>query len=328
MKEMYNQSYVVGNAISHSIRVSCGCTPLEIESVLTVRGTESTLKRHGYYCRSRKAGGTTRIRSCVACAKRKARCDSRRPECTRCLTKSIECHYPPKSSKGIEPRLQCSRESQTVQREVTPSLVIDPSIIETGQEASNNGVPIIPDVEFSGLGDNYINWNNTDIDFADFLDPTMNDETFQYPSPADSSVVRRPTPPTNQTAQAQQTSSSSSISIPAIPNLSVRSLIQRPKTNPGSQRTINLILHTLKSYPRMMLRKSTLPPFIHPRFISSDTENGSMEPLTNCISLLHMISSGVQGSRKLFWKNVRLECEKLIEDVGAIHTNYKEKILG
>ncbi|KAK5095426.1 hypothetical protein LTR70_003590 [Exophiala xenobiotica] len=36
-----------------------------------------------------------------------------------------------------------------------------------------------------------------------------------------------------------------------------------------------------------------------------------MEPLNNCISLMHMLKSGVQGTRKLFWKNVRLECERL-----------------
>jgi hypothetical protein len=31
---------------------------------------------------------------------------------------------------------------------------------------------------------------------------------------------------------------------------------------------------------------------------------------------VHMISSGVQGSRKLFWKNVRMECERLCEEVS------------
>ena len=36
-----------------------------------------------------------------------------------------------------------------------------------------------------------------------------------------------------------------------------------------------------------------------------------MEPLTNCMSLVHMLSSRIHGSRKLFWKNVRMECERL-----------------
>ncbi|KAG2170740.1 hypothetical protein VTO58DRAFT_110979 [Aureobasidium pullulans] len=38
-----------------------------------------------------------------------------------------------------------------------------------------------------------------------------------------------------------------------------------------------------------------------------------MEPLANCLSLLHMIGGNIRGSRKLFWKNVSMECERLRE---------------
>ncbi|KEF52703.1 uncharacterized protein A1O9_11120, partial [Exophiala aquamarina CBS 119918] len=71
------------------------------------------------------------------------------------------------------------------------------------------------------------------------------------------------------------------------------------------------IFHTLTSYPMMMLRTNTLPPFIHPHLISSNTKKIYLEPLSNCMSLIHMIRSRVQGSRKLFSRNVRLECERL-----------------
>ncbi|KAJ5574343.1 uncharacterized protein N7459_008770 [Penicillium hispanicum] len=63
-----------------------------------------------------------------------------------------------------------------------------------------------------------------------------------------------------------------------------------------------------------MLHHNTLPPFIHPHLISSDIENPLVEPLTNCINLVRMISSEAKGSRKLFWKNVRLECERLLAE--------------
>ncbi|KAJ5833633.1 hypothetical protein N7474_001944 [Penicillium riverlandense] len=46
-----------------------------------------------------------------------------------------------------------------------------------------------------------------------------------------------------------------------------------------------------------------------------------MEPLSNCISLVHMISSGTRGSRKLFWRNVRMECERLCSECGRF-TNW------
>src|SRR4051812_32854939 len=44
---------------------------------------EATLKRHGYYCRSRTSESRpARLRSCVACAKAKKRCDGQHPGCT------------------------------------------------------------------------------------------------------------------------------------------------------------------------------------------------------------------------------------------------------
>ena len=83
----------------------------------------------------------------------------------------------------------------------------------------------------------------------------------------------------------------------------------------GMQKTGNLILHTLKSYPSMMVRHNTLPPFIHPSLTSLNVENDDIEPLNNCISLSYVLNSGVKGSRKLFWRNVRMECERLGEMV-------------
>lgn len=83
----------------------------------------------------------------------------------------------------------------------------------------------------------------------------------------------------------------------------------------GTQRIANLILHNLKSYPLMIRRHNDLPPFIHKGLLSSSFEDACMEPLTNCLSLVHMINDGLQTSRKLFWRNVRMECERLSEEV-------------
>ena len=204
---------------------------------------------------------------------------------------------------------------------MAPSLVADSPSVENRQEASNDGDVILDgelvtsDPEFANLRREYLDWDDPDIDFADFLNPQMNDESVQYPSAGSSSLVRHSTPSIDQTVQLQQITYSPNVSIPPLPTNTLRSLIQRPKMKTGPQRIANLIIHTLKSYPLMMLRHNTLPPFIHPRLISSDVENNHMEPLSNCISLVHMISSGIQGSRKLFWKNVLLECEHLCAEV-------------
>ncbi|KAF2450727.1 hypothetical protein P171DRAFT_340881, partial [Karstenula rhodostoma CBS 690.94] len=101
------------------------------------------------------------------------------------------------------------------------------------------------------------------------------------------------------------------LSIPPVPRETTRSLVLRSKAKPGSHRVATLILHTLKSYPQMMLRDGTLPPYIHPHLVSPGFNSTDMESLSNCISLVYMISDKVRGSRKLFWKNVRLECERI-----------------
>lgn len=213
----------------------------------------------------------------------------------------------------------------------------DSPSVKSHHEASNDGEKfldsalVISDPEFANLGEGYLGWDGADINFADFLDSQMSDQSVQYALSGSSHVLRHSTPSTVQypslgssdsirsstplSDQIQEAVSPPNISIPPVPTNTVRSLIQRPRMKTGEQRTANIILHILKSYPLMMLLHNTLPPFIHPRSISPNAEHNDMEPLTNCISLLHMISSGVQGNRKLFWKNVRLECERLYEEV-------------
>lgn len=188
---------------------------------------------------------------------------------------------------------------------MAPSLVAESPGVENHQEATIDGdiildsALVISDPEFATIGGESFDWDDPDIDFAEVLNPQTNDEAFQYPSPRSSSFVRHWTPSTDQTVRVQQ-AVSLNVSIPAIPISTHRSLIQRLKMKTGAQRMANLILHILKSDPLMILRHDTLPPFVHPHLISSHAENNHTEPPTNCINLVHMISSGVQGSRKFF----------------------------
>ena len=239
----------------------------------------------------------------------------RRPECSRCVTKAIECHYPASTPKGTGSGIQHNDEAPPEQRKLAHSLVVDTPDVEGLRGVSNDGDSIldstlaISDMEFANLGGEPFDWNDPDSNFADVLDLPTIDETMQYSLSETSSLVRYPTPQTNQVRQICLSPKAS------IPTHTLRSLVPRANMGTRVQPIENLILHTLKSYPLMMMRHKTLPPFIHPHLISSDVRNPHMESLNNCISLMHMISSGIQGSRKLFWKNVRLECERLCEEV-------------
>lgn len=245
------------------------------------------------------------------------------------MTKSIECHYPAKTHNGSGPRTQSSDNTTTEMWSIAASFVTGLSNVENRQEASNNeGSPpdtavLLSNPELANLGGENPGWDDPDFDFADFLNPQMGDEVIQTTSSGPSSLRRQSMLSVDQEAQMRRPFSSFNASIPTRLNHTIRSLILRPRLKSGAQRTAKLILHTLKSYPLMMLRHNTLPPFIHRYPISFDVENGHMEPLSNCISLVHMISNRVQGSRKLFWRNVRLECERFLEEVCGCCNGYR-----
>ncbi|KAI9688758.1 MAG: hypothetical protein M1822_001115 [Bathelium mastoideum] len=241
------------------------------------------------------------------------------------MTRGIECHYPTNASKDTGPRIQRNDDADELIETREMQLVADPPDIENRQVAENDGHGIpdsalfMSDLEFASLGDECLDWNEPNLAFANFLNPQTYNETVHCPSPRSPPLTRHSRPSADQAVQARQAVSSSNVSIPTSPSHTIRSLVKRPRMQTGAQRIANLVLHTLKSYPLMMMRHNTLPPFIHPCLTSSDVEDIRMEPLINCISLMHMIGSGVQRSRKLFWKNVRMECERLRAEYKKLH---------
>lgn len=291
------------------------------KSRLTRCISEYALKRHGYYCRSRRAGATTRTRSCISCARRKVRCDNKQPECSRCMSKAVKCYYPGTMSAHRRPRIDSSDSTLIETQNIAVALAKAPPYVEAPQEPRNDSDSLLnsmvptSNLELEDLGGEFINWDDPDVDLADFLNPQVDDENTRYPLIRPSPFRRHSMPSMDQEVQSWQSVSASNISIPTQPSYSIRRLIQRPRVKAAAQRTTKLILHTLKSYPMMMLRTSTLPPYIHPHLLSSDIEESHLEPLSNCMSLMHMITGPVRGSRKLFWRNVRLECERLLQEV-------------
>jgi len=99
--------------------------------------------------------------------------------------------------------------------------------------------------------------------------------------------------------------------IPHQPTFKVRFLKNRSKFRAGAQIIANNMARILCSYPKMMLDYNTLPPFIHPQWISASSSEPFLEPLSNCMSLLGMLSTRARGSASLFWRNVRMECDRL-----------------
>ncbi|PIG90117.1 hypothetical protein AARAC_001926 [Aspergillus arachidicola] len=206
---------------------------------------------------------------------------------------------------------------------IAPSLAEIPGLEDFLEASSDGGIPperalVIADQEFTALGERYSDETVPDLDFSDFLNAHIDDDNIHYTTSGSSSVYHS-TSSTHATIQLQHPRSFPTLSIPPVPTQAIRSLVQRPNTGIGTHRIAKLILHNLISYPQMILRHNTLPPFIHPSVVSSNLGNPNLEPLTNCIALVHMIGSGIQASRKLFWRNVRMECERLCEECQTLN---------
>ncbi|KAH8668968.1 hypothetical protein BX600DRAFT_435480 [Xylariales sp. PMI_506] len=288
---------------------------------------ESTLRRHDYYCRSRKGGSANRLRSCIPCARSKAGCDHKRPECSRCKTKSTPCHYPPvhNTPRIKVPRVHITNPLDvelTDEGKVMESPVDDTTGVISSQHINTSGDMLLddtlalPDFDISDLGGGLFDWNDPDTGPEEFIGspPEQPNNSYNKSSVELSTTVWHSSPPADRAVHIQQAYRYAQHTIPATPSSNVRSLIPRSRASAGTQRIAGLILSTLKSYPLMMLRHDTLPPFVHPSLVSSNLENIDTEPLANCISLVNMLRSDGPGSRRLFWKNVYMECERFSED--------------
>jgi hypothetical protein len=73
------------------------------------------------------------------------------------------------------------------------------------------------------------------------------------------------------------------------------------------------ILQTIRAYPRMMLRKSTFPPFIHPHWYGS-----LPAPLANCMGIAQMFSARTVETDPFVWQTIRMEQQRLVDEVCSI----------
>lgn len=244
-------------------------------------------------------------------------CDNKRPECSRCRNKGIECGYPVNTPRA---KLQGQGRHTGWAKTANSPVAEYPSSTRERLERNGtgnvvvNGTRALSDQDLVDLGGGFLDWDDGGIGLADIFDTPIFNSSL---SPDSSTLTFEATASAARTYQTQESFDFSSSPIPRTPTIVVPSLIRRPKTQPRTQRTANLILHNLKSYLLMIQRHNDLPPFIHKSFISSSVEDADMEPLTNCLSLVHMLNGGGQAGRKLFWKNVQMECERLSAEVWS-----------
>jgi hypothetical protein len=266
----------------------------------------STYKRHGYYCRSKKPGQTTsRKRSCTSCSQAKIRCDWKLPRCTNCNVKDIECRY----TEGALQNILGSTSTLTDgvdYPEGTGSLALS---------RSSNGILIQdPPAEL----DNIL-WPNFSLDLDANEDVSVLSSTVSAKSTLTGAIF-----PDMLNFQSQPVAAASN-PFPPGPTYSLqypfedssRCMRRRKLINPHVQTHATLIIQILSSFPAMMLRKETFPPFIHPRSFSSvpGKEYEMPEALVNCMSIAQLFKTRTKENSRFLWKSIRMEHERLWHEV-------------
>jgi hypothetical protein len=173
------------------------------------------------------------------------------------------------------------------------------------QDENNTGALIPPDFNFETSN---IDWDLLDKNVSPLID--FDSQIFQKNAQHLASAF-----PTNATGTYRADLLNPNLmspSIPTMPTYNLRSFGQNPAVKGGSLTTAMLMIRVLSSYPTMMPTPEALPPFVHP----TSLYDHAAQPLMTCTSLMQMVSTGAQGNKRLLWKNVRMECERMQVEVS------------
>ena len=97
-------------------------------------------------------------------------------------------------------------------------------------------------------------------------------------------------------------------------------LARLPISDPVANFSATVVMQMLRAFPQMMLRRETLPPFIHGHWYrpSSTTNLSLPEPLVNCMGIAQIFASDNAESKPFLWRTVRMEQRSFLEKVCFI----------
>ncbi|KAF4772899.1 hypothetical protein HER10_EVM0005040 [Colletotrichum scovillei] len=264
---------------------------------------ETALKRHVSYCRRTKDRPRSRPKPCRECSAAKHKC-SLQARCTRCTKKGLDCTY-------AENRTQ----EPTASTEALNAQVWAPSLL--GLDSANPQSIFAPE---ASTFDHQVRWDPfsqmielpDEVAFGNFplTEPGLGHitedlvvgDTYLSPSPEPYRQIL----PHSVNLGRRVTSNTSWIVFPL-------QFIKEPKA--AANGSANMIKQALRSYPEMMLRRSTFPPFIH----QYQDKSHLPEPLANCMGIAILFVSRNPDTSSFLWQSIRKEQDRNLSEVGIVH---------
>ncbi|KAH7325561.1 hypothetical protein B0I35DRAFT_420758 [Stachybotrys elegans] len=270
--------------------------------ICTNATSESTFQRHLKYCRRTNDGSKRRLQSCVSCKSSKKKCCATKPRCSRCELKGWPCGY--EDARPTRARDQAGQALPDWQGSVY-SFIDPPSAVNgilnlEGNDVelygSRRGIPLPPS-EF-GLP------ANTDLNFG--LDVPF--------GPFGQNLLPSVSGIESQNIQEHLTLGNNFPDQVVSPILPDSALIPVRRSKPRLGIVASLIVDTVSSFPLMMTRRKTLPPFIHPYWNRVQLP----ETLSNCIAIAQLLVGCNVDMLHQYCLSAANEAQRLLAEMGTM----------
>lgn len=241
----------------------------------------------------------------MRCSRDKTRCDFKSPKCSRCNEKGVGCQYntaAPRKAPNLQETDAARRRYQSKEIAFLAwpkcSDLLTAAFLALPSEASVSPEQIDGDADANlvPLGD----WQ---LD-ADLFEKNDFDLVLSDHQSSSLGIGISPPPMTF-------------LNLPGMRLFGVRASV-----TPTQQPIASIILRLLRSYPSMLLRKETFPPFISPLLYTWAKQGGGrpLESLINCVNLVQMFKMQTATDRRFVWGLIRVEQERLWSEVRTSHS--------
>lgn len=297
-----------------------GASQVSSHPTISKHEAVSSRDRHIKYCRKTHSRPRQRQKSCRPCGIAKVKC-SFGESCSRCTKKGIRCFYED-STSSVPSVHTLSTASTPGTRLALPNQVQDVALPYT----AGSDRP----------------WPDQSITIDDSwpFDVDQSLDLWQLDDTSDTLSYPQSTSHTTSTLATKQLSRSPIYSrllfdgcpcptswLPHSSELTVTTPVPNKAplykdlrlSSPIAQNNATLILQALRSYPQLMLRRDTFPPFIHPRNHNALSENSGLpEPIENCIGIAQIFASRTTETAKFVWRTIRTEQKRIMDEIDHL----------
>jgi hypothetical protein len=234
-----------------------------------------------------------RQKSCSECVVAKTKCDLRRPACSRCAVRQTRCEYADssrvsRSDNGSEP----DNSHQSVNDDSVRPTARLPTIgqhLPGNTVADNSSFPISGDVSrnpLSGLS-------------PVVLDGDLNSTLGALDDPKSMGAGCL-----SSTSVGESENHATELALSILPSAGTIPVLAR--------HSMETMLRVFRSWPRMMAKKTQLPPIIHSTQV---LESVGPTPLANCFTLVKMWDGQSPGTSRIVQDTLKKELQSLLDSV-------------